>query len=252
MKSKQKKRNTNKFKKSIINKNVSGSFIKPVSSELPLIQLGRYNGYLSINDNDEFMEKFSNSISSMVRDNWVRLGVSLEYINDDRKSEYIELDNEVKYNSETFRRFGTRGKYYHLTSPKNYRNIMKNGLKSVNVKRMSSMGSSGTIWTIESDSPLIWNQVGFSQLGIGVEKLPMVVLEIDNNGIAGVISSEEINEFTSPLHTLIHQDIIEVKFIKPIGYFLTSKQHFYGLRGELGELKSKLYSTEIEDYKMIG
>ena len=57
------------------------------------------------------------------------------------------------------------------------------------------------------------------------------------------------NEITSPLHSVINQSHIDSKFIKPIGYFKSSRKHFYLLRDELGKLKSTLYNNQ---FKMVG
>lgn len=86
-------------------------------------------------------------------------------------------------------------------------------------------------------------------MGFGVKDIKMVVLEIDSKGINGEVTSEEINEFTSPLHSVINQSHIDSKFIKPIGYFKSSRKHFYLLRDELGKLKSTLYKNQ---FKLVG
>jgi hypothetical protein len=139
-------------------------------------------------------------------------GVPFIDVNNDVKNHnsHTTIENCIKYNSETFIKYGTTGRYFHLTSPKNYQKIMKEGIKSVDVKRMTSMGHSNRVWTVESDSPIIWNQIGFGQLCVGIDRMKVVVLEIDPSGICGEITSEEVGEFTSPLHTIINQNHIDV------------------------------------------
>lgn len=227
----------------------NSSIVKMNNLNLPKIDLGLVNTNNNKSFEDKMFDSFSDKMEKVVKLNWEKYGVPFLNQNDGNSDCHVQLENEIKYNSEMFEKFGSKGKYYHLTSPKNYRRIIKEGIRSKDVNRMSSMGTSDRIWSIESDSPLIWNQIGYSQLGIGVKNLQIVVLEIDSKGIKGEITSEEINEFTSPLHSVINQTHIEPKYIKPIGYFNSSREHFYSMRNELGELKSLLYSTQ---YRMVG
>lgn len=219
------------------------------SLNLPKIDLGLHKVNYNESFQDKMFDSFSDKMEKVVKKNWNNYGVPFLNQNDGNSDFHFQLENDIKYNSEMFDKYGSKGKYYHLTSPKNYKRIVKEGIKSKNVNRMSSMGTSDRIWSIESDSPLIWNQIGYSQLGVGVKNLQIVVLEIDSKGIKSEITSEEINEFTSPLHSVINQSHIEPKHIKPIGYFNTSREHFYSMRNELGELKNLLYSTQ---YRMVG
>jgi hypothetical protein len=245
----QKKRNTKSFKKNLKKKSTNQSFVRDVSIDLPRIELGLtvLNPKRSLID--KMYDSFSNSMGVTVKQNWKKHGVPLFNLNKKNIDSHTPLENDIKYNSDIFQKYGSRGKFYHLTSPKNYQKIIKEGLKSTGVNRMTSMGTSNKIWTIESDSPLVWNQIGYSQLGVGVPDLKMVVLEIDPKGINGKITSEDLNEFTSPLHSVIHQTHIEPKFIHPIGYFNSSRNHFYTVREEFGKLKSTLYSKQL---KMVG
>lgn len=227
----------------------NSSIVKMNNLNLPKIDLGLVNTKDNKSFEDKMFDSFSDKMEKVVKLNWEKYGVPFLNQNDGNSDFHNQLENEIKYNSEMFEKFGSKGKYYHLTSPKNYERIIKEGIRSKDVNRMSSMGTSDRIWSIESDSPLIWNQIGYSQLGIGVKNLQIVVLEIDSKGIKGEITSEEINEFTSPLHSVINQTHIEPKYIKPIGYFNSSREHFYSMKNELGELKSLLYSTQ---YRMVG
>lgn len=249
MSKKRNKRNTKSFKKSVKKKSISQNFMRKISLDLQKIELGLTKLNSQRDPMGIMLDKKSDSNESMIKKNWNRYGVPLLNLNNNYVDLHKKLDNEIKYNSETFVRYGNLGNYYHLTSPKNYKKIMKEGLKSEVENRMTSMGSNDGIWTVESDSPQIWNQVGYNQLGIGVKNLRIVVLKIEKEGIVGEISSEEVDEFTSPLHTIIHQRIIDKKFIKPIGYFLTSRSHFYDIIEELKILKSSLNSSQL---KMVG
>lgn len=222
--------------------------VKVKGLNLPKIELGLIETNPKKSLEDKLLDSFSDKTEKLVKNNWVNYGVP--FLNNGSKEEnlHFPLDNDIKYNSEMFKTFGSKGKFYHLTSPKNYHKIMNEGIRSKDVNRMTSMGNSKKIWTVESDSFLIWNQIGYSQLGMGIKNLPIVVLEIDPIGITGEITSEEINEFTSPLHSVINQTEINPKYIKPIGYFNTSRVHFYSLRNQLGELKTSLYRSL---YRMV-
>jgi len=242
-----KNRNSKKFKKNIRKKNTNKSFVKKVELNIPKIEIPLPTGI----QKPYLKSSLSVLVENIVRTNWDMYGVPFLDVNDDIENHksHKSLENSQKYSSETFIKYGTKGKYFHLTSPKNYQKIMKEGIKSVDVKRMTSMGHSNRIWTVESDSPTIWNQVGYSQLCVGVNNMKVVVLEIDPSGINGEITSEELGEFTSPLHTIINQNHIDVKYIKPVGYFHTSEKLFFSMREELGNLKSTLYTDE---HKMVG
>jgi len=215
---------------------------------LPKIDLGIVQNQYFKSFEDKFHDSFSDKLETVVKQNWINHGVTKLNHTGENEDLHLHLDNHIKYNSEMFRKFGDKGKFYHLTSPKNYEKIIREGIRSQNVNRMTSMGNSKKIWTVESSSPLIWNQIGYSQLGMGVKNLPIVVLEVDPKGINGEITSEEIHEFTSPLHSVINQTQIEPKYIKPIGYFFSSREHFYSMRNQLGDLKVSLLTSQ---YRMV-
>ena len=244
-----KNRNSKKFRKSLKIKSINKSFVKNIKLGIPEIELDTKDLKPYHSEKVEIFDLMSDKMEVLVKRNWERYGVPFLNQNDRNIDLHESLDNDIKYNSDTFQKYGSKGKFYHLTSSKNYQKIMKEGIKSKDVNRMTSMGTSEKIWVIESDSPLIWNQIGYSQLGFGVKDIKMVVLEIDSKGINGEVTSEEINEFTSPLHSVINQSHIDSKFIKPIGYFKSSRKHFYLLRDELGKLKSTLYKNQ---FKMVG
>ena len=244
-----KNRNSKKFRKRLKSKSINKSFVKKIKMDIPEIKLDSKDlKPYHLNKIDGF-DLMSDKMEVLVKQNWERYGVPFLNHNNENIDLHESLENDIKYDSDIFQKYGRKGKFYHVTSPKNYQEIMKEGIKSKDVNRMTSMGTSGKIWTIESDSPLIWNQIGYSQLGFKVKDIKMVVLEIDSEGIYGEITSEEVNEFTSPLHSVINQSHIDSKFIKPIGYFKSSRKHFYLLKDELGKLKSTLYENQ---FKMVG
>jgi hypothetical protein len=242
-----KNRNSKKFKKNNRKKNTNQSFVKKVELNLPQIEIPLTTGI----QKPYLRDKVSKMIEKSVRINWEKYGVPFVFENNDLKnhSSHQPFPNSIKYNSETFLKYGEKGKFYHLTSPKNYQKIMKEGIKSVGVNRMTIIGHFNRIWTVESDSPMIWNQIGYGQLCQHVDNLKVVVLEIDPSGISGDLTSEEVDEFTSPLHTIVNQNHIDVKYIKPIGYFHTSEKLFYSMKDELGKLKSTMFTNQ---YRMVG
>jgi hypothetical protein len=242
-----KNRNSKKFKKNNRKKNTNQSFVKKVELTIPKIEIpiptGIQKPYLK--------HPFSIKVENVVRVNWDRYGVPFPIETNDIKNHslHVPLSNSIKYNSESFNRYGTPGRYFHLTSPKNYKKIMEEGIRSVGINRMTTIGHSNKIWTVESDSPVIWNQISYGQLCVGIDNMKVVVLEIDPSGIIGEITSEEVGEFTSPLHTIINQNHIDVKYIKPIGYFHTSEKLFFSMKDELGKLKSTMFTNQ---YRMVG
>src|SRR6056300_1695554 len=258
MSKKQNKRNTKKFrksqkKKSNPNRNSYRKQVNPynppkVELDLPKIELGLCSTIHKKDKMDEHYDMMSDLLYSKIHNLWDKKGVSSFHNSTNNNREIRFIDNLEKYNSESFRFFGTKDKYYHLTSPKNYEKIKVEGIRSKNVQRMTSLGNEGFVWTVESSNPLIWNQVGYGQLGVGVINLPVVVLEIDPKGVTGELLSEEVGEYTSPLHTLIKQDLIKPEFIKPVGYFLTSRNHYYSIQQKLGDLK---YNDSTQYLKMV-
>lgn len=242
-----KNRNSKKFKKNNRKKSTNQSFVKKVELNIPKIEIPSTVGI----QKPYLRNKFSKLVEKDVRLNWEKYGVPFIIEDNDKKNHgsHQPIPNSIKYNSDTFLKYGKKGKYYHLTSPKNYQKIMKEGIKSVGVNRMTTIGHSNRIWTVESDSPIIWNQISYGQLCVGVDDLKVVVLEIDPLGISGELTSEEVGEFTSPLHTIVNQNQIDVKYIKPIGYFHTSEKLFYSMKEELGTLKSKMLTHQ---YRMVG
>jgi hypothetical protein len=111
------------------------------------------------------------------------------------------------------------------------------------------MGNSGEIYLVESDSEIIWNYIGYSQLGMGVNGMPMVVLEIEKDGLYGNLFSENCNDFPSPLHTMVKQNSIAPKWIKKAFEFKTSRLKFYEERSELGELKMEYLMNHYPNLK---
>jgi hypothetical protein len=214
----------NKKKKNLTTKN---TFKKSVNN------IPQYDIYRT--DFDREMDSFSDMISSEVRNNWKNYGVVK--LNSETKSNGEKFEHSLKYKTKMFEIYGNKDKFFHITSPLNAESILSDGLKGIGVRKNTTMGNKGEIYLVESNSEIIWNYIGFSQLGIGVNGLSMVVLEIDKNGINGELFSENCNDYPSPLHTMVKQNLIEPKWIKKVFEFKTSRLKFYENRSELGELK---------------
>lgn len=207
------------------------------------------------NEEELYWDKKCDEISSEVKYNWENFGVTfLNYTTSDCGE---KLPHDIKYQTEMFKKYGSKNKFYHLTSPLNSLKILSEGLKGCGVNKNTSMGNSGEIYLIESNSEVIWNYLGYSQLGIGVNGLPMVVLEIDSEGIIGELFSENCNDYPSPLHTMIKQRCIEPKWIKKVFEFKTSRKKYYENKLELHDLKLEYLLNHYPNsskniYKMAG
>ena len=207
------------------------------------------------NKEELYWDKKSDDISSEVKYNWENFGVTfLNYTTNDCGE---KLPHNIKYQTEMFKKYGSKNKFYHLTSPLNSLKILSEGLKGCGVIKNTSMGNSGEIYLIESNSEVIWNFVGYNQLGIGVNGLQMVVLEIDSEGIIGDMFSENCGDYPSPLHTMVKQNLIESKWIKKVSEFKTSRKKYYENKMDLHDLKLEYiinhYPNSCENiYKMAG
>jgi len=187
------------------------------------------------NQQDRDLDMFSDIYSSEFRYNWENFGVVRLDLNTNGNGE--KLPHSIKYDSEMFKKYGSKNRFFHITSPLNASKILSEGLKGSGIRKNTCMGNSGEIYLVESDSEMIWNYIGYSQLVMGVNGMPMVVLEIEKDGLDGNLFSENCNDFPSPLHTMVKQNLIAPKWIKKVFEFKTSRLKFYENRSELGELK---------------
>ena len=234
----------NKRKKSLTTKN---------TQKLNQLNVLPYECYR--NEQDLWFDGMSDRISTDIKYHWKTFGVTR--LNNTSTNSGEKFPHSIKYQTEMFEKYGTKNKFYHLTSPLNSIKILSEGLKGCGVKKNTSMGNSGEIYLIESDSEVIWNYVGYSQLGCGVNGLPMVVLEIDSEGINGEMFSENCNDYPSPLHTMVEQNLIEPKWIKKVFEFKTSLRKFYEDRMDLHHLKLEYLLNHYPNstnntYKMVG
>lgn len=207
------------------------------------------------NEEEIYYDNKCDKISSEVKYNWKTFGVTfLNYTTNDCGEKF---PHNIKYQTKMFKKYGSKNKFYHITSPLNSLKILSEGLKGSGVRKNTTMGNDGEIYLIESNNEMIWNYVGYSQLGIGVNGLEMVVLEIDSEGIIGEMFSENCNDYPSPLHTMIKQKCIEPKWIKKVFEFKTSRKKYYENKLELHDLKLEYilnhYPNRNENiYKMAG
>ena len=197
----------------------------------------------SIRNSDELTMDFqSHLISKKVTENWISRGNPFSYFNGKNNPQFKEIENIRKYNSKMFEEFGTKNEFYHLTSPKNWYKIKKQGFKSVGVNRTTTMGCDGKIFVVESNKTEIWNYVGYNQLTVGVENIPIVVFKIDPKGITGRMTSEDGNDFPTLLHTVIYQNEIEPRYLEKVGVFYTNRKLYYNLKPILLKLKNDFYN----------
>lgn len=256
----QNKRNIKKNRKQINRKLQS---LNPTTKNQQIKETIKIDDSYPMNPNRNQMELMmdiqSDLISQEVTKNWNSRGNPFSYFNGENGKQFEEIENLKKYDSKMFKEFGTKNEFYHLTSPKNWYKIKKYGFKSIGVNRTSSMGYDGKIWVVESSKTEIWNYVGYNQLTIGVENLPIVVVKINQKGITGRISSEDGNDFPTLLHSVIHQNEIEPKYLEKVGVFYTNRELYYNLKPTLSKLKNDFYTNESDNkdvinfsYKMVG
>ncbi len=198
--------------------------------------------------NDEVMDRLADSIREEQKWCWDNFGVTKLNINTDKEAHNHKqfFPHEIKYKTKMFETFGSKDKFFHLTSPLNADRILKEGLKGCNVRKNTVLSNKDEIYLVESDSPKIWNYVGYNQLTTGQDGFDIVVLEINKEGIEGEMFAEECAEYPSPLHTMVKQSIIHPKWIRKICMFKTSRKMYQETSPILGQLKVDFYLTNIE------
>jgi hypothetical protein len=95
-------------------------------------------------------------------------------------------------------------KYYHVTDFEGWVGIHKDGIKC---------DSNGDIFVLNKKE--VVGYVALNQLGLQDYGL----FEIDSKGISGNVAADNVGEITAKYQFMIHQPIIERKFIKGIGMF---------------------------------
>jgi len=213
------------------------------------------------NDDDRYLDNLLDMNSKSFRKNWEKYGVTTlnnekvflkSYQTDQIGNEKLPLN--IKYESKIFVKYGSRNKLFHLTSPLNSKNILRNGLKSYkkgDINKQTTLGGIGEIYLVESENFIVWNQLGFSQIGMSIDGLEIDVLEIDIKGINGNMYSENVPEYISPLHTVVVQDKIESRWIKKVGSFKTNRSLFYENRNEFGLLKKDFLLNQYGKYREV-
>ena len=119
-----KNRNSKKFRKKLKSKSVNKSFVKKIKLGIPEIELNTENLKPYHSEKVEIFDLLSDKMEVLVKRNWERYGVPFLNQNDKNIDLHESLDNEIKYNSDTFQKYGSKGKFYHLTSQKNYQKII--------------------------------------------------------------------------------------------------------------------------------
>ena len=194
-----------------------------------------------ISDYDKKLDTFGDILSPIIRYNWKNYGVV--QLDNSTKSVGERFSHDIKYKTEMFRKYGSKDRFFHITSPLNSEKILLEGLKGIGVRKNTCMGKEGEIFLVESDNEIIWNYIGYGQLCVGINNLPFVVLEIDKKGLNGKLFSENCNDFPSPLHTVVEQDVIEPQWIKKISELKTSRQKFYESKEDLKNLKQEYFNN---------
>lgn len=95
-------------------------------------------------------------------------------------------------------------KYYHVTDFEGWIGINKEGLKC---------DANGGIFVLNKKE--VAGYVGLNQLGLQDYGL----FEIDSTGISGDVAPDNVGEITAKYQFIIHQPIIEKKYLKGIGMF---------------------------------
>jgi hypothetical protein len=73
------------------------------------------------------MDMFSDIYSSEFRHNWKNFGVVRLDLNTNGNGE--KLPHSIKYDSEMFKKYGSKNRFFHITSPLNASKILSEGLK---------------------------------------------------------------------------------------------------------------------------
>jgi hypothetical protein len=92
-------------------------------------------------------------------------------------------------------------KYYHITPFKNYKTILKEGLKA---------NSLGEIYVFDTNHRGVIEYASINQLYI----MHCALFEIDAKGITGEIEDDNVGEYTSQYQKIIHQDLIKPEFLR--------------------------------------
>lgn len=198
---------------------------------------------IGISKSDKQLDKQSDDISYLVKSNWSNYGVAL--FHDQRLKGFTKLSYEQRLSSKMFLEYGNSERFFHITSPLNWSKIQNEGLKHNRVNHNSFLGQNGYIYVIQSSNKDVWNYIGYNQLGVGVVGLNMVVVEIMKGGITGKLFSEEGGEYTTPLHTVNEQDVIEPKYLKKVYEFTTNRTDFYKFRPTLKRLKDEFIYEKL-------
>ena len=200
---------------------------------------------IGISKSDKQLDKQSDDISYIVKSNWSNYGVAL--FHDQKLKGFTKLSYEQRLSSKMFLEYGNSERFFHITSPLNWSKIQNEGLKSVGVNHNTAYGENGKIFVVQSTCKDVWNYIGYNQLGIGVIGLNMVVVEVMKEGIMGKLFSEEGGEYTTPLHTVIEQDVIDPKYVKKVCEFTTSRAEFYKFRPTLKRLKDEFIDEKLKN-----
>lgn len=115
--------------------------------------------------------------------------------------------------------------YYHITSPKNALNILKNGLKC---------NEDGDIFLFENKTLRVKEEyrADYEKLGLRTEIVvadhiarnqiflkDIVMLEIDSRGLHGEFIQDNVGEETSKFQWIVKQPLIAPQFIAEFGRY---------------------------------
>jgi hypothetical protein len=139
-------------------------------------------------------------------------------------------DISISRSSRRFQMFGDSEKYYHITSPKNWRLIKQHGLIRNTGRSQTGIGSD-SINLISSSEPQVWNSVLITSILHYRDRVPYVVLEIDPNGIEGELKGDNGEFFGSELVTMVvGQNRILPRYIKYVKTYHSSVKDFENLQ----------------------
>lgn len=145
------------------------------------------------------------------------------------KSERFQ-DISISRSSRRFEMFGDSEKYYHITSPKNWKLIKQHGLIR-NTGKTQLGYTSDSLNLISSSEPQIWNSILITSILHYRDRVPYVVLEIDPNGIEGELKGDNGEYFGSELVTkVVGQNRILPQHIKYVKTYHSSLEDFENLQ----------------------
>lgn len=160
-------------------------------------------------------------------------------------------DLSISRSSRRFQMFGDSEKFYHITSPKNWKLIKQHGLiRNTGKTQLGYISKSLNL--ISSSEPQVWNSSVITSFLHYRDRVPYVVLEIDPKGIEGELRGDSGEFFGSELVTkVVGQNRILPQYIKYVKTYHSSVEDFENFqRLELESVSEKsdhMFMTESKN-----